>query len=165
MWLGPNAVLAFAREGYSYSDISLKDMWDYASFPGLWKMAFKYAAYGMQQYYRSIVLSAQVKELQKYIPELKTSDATVRVKAGSGLCSCYDRILMLVAGIRAQAIDVEGNLVDDFIFDSGEGSSNGRLLHVRNAPSPAATSSLAIAQMIADRATADFKLTSNVKQN
>ena len=61
-------------------------------------------------------------------------------------------------GIRAQAIDPAGNLVDDFVFDGGDGSAKGRLLHVRNAPSPAATSSLAIAKMIADKAKSEFKL-------
>ena len=79
------------------------------------------------------------------------------------LFSCSDTAVLCVlragpAGIRAQALDQDGNLVDDFVFDSGTGSSLGRLLHVRNAPSPGATSSLAIAEMVADRAVAEFKL-------
>ena len=70
---------------------------------------------------------------------------------------------LLSPGIRAQAIDIHGNMVDDFVFDSGTGSSKGRILHVRNAPSPAATSSLAIAKVIADRAAEDFQLQQNDK--
>ena len=83
----------------------------------------------------------QVKILQKFVPSLRVEDVT----RGP-------------AGVRAQALDTSGSLVDDFVFDSGEDAIGARTLHVRNAPSPAATSSLAIARMVADKAKENFKL-------
>lgn len=83
----------------------------------------------------------QLKDLQKYIPEVTAED----IKHGP-------------SGVRAQALDIDGNLVDDFYFDSGKGSLAERILHCRNAPSPGATSSLAIAKMVADRLEQEFQL-------
>ncbi|XP_064621859.1 L-2-hydroxyglutarate dehydrogenase, mitochondrial-like isoform X2 [Lineus longissimus] len=141
VWLGPNAVLAFRREGYHMTDFKLGEFIDAISFRGLRKLAFKHLAFGMSEMYRSLAMSAQVKLLQRFVPSLSPADVT----RGP-------------AGVRAQALDREGNLVDDFIFDGGVGSLGSRMLHVRNAPSPAATSSLAIAKMVADEAKKRFDL-------
>lgn len=141
VWLGPNAVLAFKREGYKYSDINLKELLESLSYSGFRKLAAKFALAGMQEFLKSMIIRLQVKELQKFIPDLTIND----VKRGP-------------AGVRAQALDEDGNLVDDFFFDSGTGSLSERILHCRNAPSPGATSSLAIAKMISDKLENNFKL-------
>ncbi|CAJ0591046.1 unnamed protein product [Cylicocyclus nassatus] len=132
VWMGPNAVLAYKREGYSYFSISPKDLSEALLYSGMRKLMTKHFKYGMSELYRGIFIGAQVKRLQKFIPELRRSDA----KRGP-------------SGVRAQAMDDDGNLVDDFVFDSGSGELSKRVLHVRNAPSPGATSSMAIAKMIA----------------
>lgn len=141
VWLGPNAVLAFKREGYHLLDISPKDLFDALSFKGLRKLVFGNLSYAFGELYRGVYPSAQVKVLQKFIPELSPHDVT----RGP-------------AGVRAQALAADGSLVDDFVFDSGATGFTSRVIHVRNAPSPAATSSLAIALMIADKAKDQFKL-------
>ncbi|XP_066550542.1 L-2-hydroxyglutarate dehydrogenase, mitochondrial [Amia ocellicauda] len=141
VWLGPNAVLAFKREGYRIYDFNPRDFADALSFRGLRKLVLKNVVYGMGEMYRGIFMSAQVKLLQKYIPELTVND-----------------VLRGPAGVRAQALDRDGNLVDDFVFDGGVGAVGSRVLHVRNAPSPAATSSLAIGEMIADEVQSRFSL-------
>ncbi|XP_002128749.2 L-2-hydroxyglutarate dehydrogenase, mitochondrial [Ciona intestinalis] len=133
VWLGPNAVLAFKREGYKFFDFNFKDLSEALLFPGLQKLVFRNFSAGINELYRVANMNAQVKLLQRFIPELKKEDV---VKGPSG--------------VRAQALDDKGNLVDDFVFDSGKGELSTNMLHVRNAPSPAATSSLAIAKMIAD---------------
>ncbi|XP_030627658.1 L-2-hydroxyglutarate dehydrogenase, mitochondrial [Chanos chanos] len=141
VWLGPNAVLAFKREGYEVYDFDLQDFGDAVSFRGLQRLVMKNLTYGVGEMYRGVFISAQVKILQKYIPELSVSD-----------------VLRGPAGVRAQALDRDGNLVDDFVFDGGAGAVGSRVLHVRNAPSPAATSSLAIAEIIADEVQNRFTL-------
>ncbi|XP_075879476.1 L-2-hydroxyglutarate dehydrogenase, mitochondrial [Nelusetta ayraudi] len=141
VWLGPNAVLAFKREGYRVYDFNVKDFADALSFRGLQKLVLKNITYGMGEMYRGVFIGAQVKLLQRYIPEISLSD-----------------VLRGPAGVRAQALDRDGNLVDDFVFDGGVGEVGGRVLHVRNAPSPAATSSLAIGEMIADEVESRFSL-------
>ncbi|XP_038141054.1 L-2-hydroxyglutarate dehydrogenase, mitochondrial [Cyprinodon tularosa] len=141
VWLGPNAVLAFKREGYNLFDFNAQDFADALSFRGLQKLIIKNATYGIGEMYRGVFLGAQIKILQKYIPELSLTD-----------------VLRGPTGVRAQALDRDGNLVDDFVFDGGVGDLGSRILHVRNAPSPAATSSLAIAEMIADEVDSRFKL-------
>ncbi|EDO34943.1 predicted protein [Nematostella vectensis] len=141
VWLGPNAVLAFAREGYNLLDINLRDLADALAFRGLRQLMFKYFSFGVGEYYRGLNHAAQVKQLQKYIPSVTADD----VVSGP-------------SGVRAQALDRDGNLVDDFVFDGGVGEIGSRVLHVRNAPSPAATSSLAIARMVADKAAERFTL-------
>lgn len=141
VWLGPNAVLAFKREGYKIYDFNVRDFVDALSFRGLQKLVMKNIVYGVGEMYRGVFISAQVKLLQKYIPEISRSD-----------------VLRGPAGVRAQALDREGNLVDDFVFDGGVGDVGSRVLHVRNAPSPAATSSLAIAEMVADEVESRFAL-------
>ncbi|KAM8736752.1 L-2-hydroxyglutarate dehydrogenase, mitochondrial [Acanthopagrus latus] len=141
VWLGPNAVLAFKREGYKVYDFNARDFADALSFRGLQKLVMRNITYGIGEMYRGVFIGAQVKILQKYIPELSLSD-----------------VLRGPAGVRAQALDRDGNLVDDFVFDGGVGDVGSRVLHVRNAPSPAATSSLAIAEMVADEVESRFTL-------
>ncbi|CAJ0949946.1 unnamed protein product, partial [Mesorhabditis belari] len=141
VWLGPNAVLAYKREGYSYLSISPGDLIESLSYSGMHKLVQKYFNYGMKELYRGIYIRAQVKQLQRFVPELKFSDVT----RGP-------------AGVRAQAMDSSGNLVDDFVFDEAKGQFDGRILHVRNAPSPGATSSLAIAKMIVNKANELFHI-------
>jgi L-2-hydroxyglutarate oxidase LhgO len=136
IWLGPNAVLAFAREGYSFWTINPPELWDALTYPGFFKLATKYWQTGAGEIYRDLVRSAYVKALQRYIPELTPEDC-----------------LPGPSGVRAQAMWPDGSLVDDFIFEGAEG-----IVHVRNAPSPAATSSLAIGKYIADDAERRFDL-------
>ncbi|NWV66453.1 L2HDH protein, partial [Malurus elegans] len=141
VWLGPNAVLAFKREGYKLLDFSTGDFLDAVTYSGLWKLVLGNVSYGLGELYRAFSLSAQVRQLQKFIPEVTTND-----------------VLRGPSGVRAQALDSHGKLVDDFVFDGGRGAVGSRILHVRNAPSPAATSSLAIASMIADEVERRFGL-------
>lgn len=141
VWLGPNAVLAFKREGYTWSDFNLGELWDAVKFSGFRKLASKYITAGSEEMLRSFFLSLQVKSLQKFVPVLTRNDVT----RGP-------------AGVRAQALDENGNLVDDFVFDMGHSKLKKRILHCRNVPSPGATSSQAIAKMIADKLEAEFKL-------
>jgi len=136
IWLGPNAVLAFAREGYNFTTINVGDLFESLTYPGFIKLAGKYMSVGLGEMYRDIVRSAYVKALQRYIPELKVEDTL----AGP-------------SGVRAQAMNSDGSMVDDFVFEGDEG-----VVHVRNAPSPAATSSLAIGNYIADDADKRFGL-------
>jgi len=134
VWLGPNAVLALAREGYSWRTISLKDLAEVLLYPGFYKLGWKYMGYGLDQMLGSIIISRAVTELQKFVPSVTRAD----IKRGP-------------AGVRAQAMSQGGDLVGDFIFDTGEGELGKKVLHCRNAPSPAATSSLAIARLVVDR--------------
>jgi L-2-hydroxyglutarate oxidase LhgO len=136
IWLGPNAVLAFAREGYAFLTINPPELWDALTYPGFAKLALKYWKIGSGEMYRDLVRSAYVKALQRYIPSLQPEDC-----------------LPGPSGVRAQAMAADGSLVDDFVFDGAEG-----VVHVRNAPSPAATSSLAIGAYIADDAERRFAL-------
>jgi L-2-hydroxyglutarate oxidase len=124
---GPNAVLAFRREGYKKSDINLSELAESLAWPGFRKVASKYWKTGMGEMYRSFSKSAFTKALQKLIPEIQQNDL---VEGG--------------AGVRAQACDRTGGLVDDFLILEEEFAIN-----VCNAPSPAATSSLAIGETVA----------------
>ncbi|GAC1615377.1 MAG: hypothetical protein NVS9B12_15650 [Vulcanimicrobiaceae bacterium] len=134
--LGPNAVLAFAREGYSFFHINPPELWDALTYAGFSKLAAKYWKVGATEMYRDLVRSAYVGALQRYIPELEPEDCL----AGP-------------SGVRAQAVGVDGTLIDDFLFEGSDG-----VVHVRNAPSPAATSSLAIGKYIVDEADKRFGL-------
>lgn len=126
---GPNAVLAFKREGYKFNDFNSKDFLETLSWPGLWKIIAKYGLTGMGEIYRSLSKTAFTTALQKLIPEIRTCDL---VSGG--------------AGVRAQACDRKGNLIDDFNILQCSG-----IIHVRNAPSPAATASLSIGKYICDK--------------
>ncbi len=124
---GPNAVLAFKREGYSHKDFSATDILEMAVYSGFWKMASKYYKMGIGEFYRSLNKNAFVRALQKLVPEVGQDDLT---QGG--------------AGVRAQAVDPNGNLVDDFRIIEAE-----KMIHVLNAPSPAATASISIGRTIA----------------
>ena len=126
---GPNAVLAMAREGYTWGDINIRDLGESLSFPGLWKFMLKYPSLCSYEIWRSISRKEFCRSLQKLVPEICEQD----LETGS-------------AGVRAQAMSSGGSLVEDFSFVEGPG-----ILHVVNAPSPAATASLAIGAEIARR--------------
>ena len=125
---GPNAVLALKREGYRKTDFNLKDAVETALFPGFWKMAAKYWQSGMGEYYRSLNKQAFTRALQKLVPDIKSEDLE---PAG--------------AGVRAQAVDSTGRLLDDFSIVQSK-----QFIHVCNVPSPAATASLVIGKQIAE---------------
>ena len=125
---GPNAVPALAREGYAKTSFNLRDMWEEATYPGIWRLAAKYGGMAAGELYRSFWKPAFVKALQKLMPEIRAEDL---VSGGTG--------------VRAQALRPDGSLGDDFIL-----APHGRIVHVLNAPSPAATASLAIGGRIAE---------------
>lgn len=125
---GPNAVLAFKREGYSKKDFSFADISKLISYPGFWKMASRYYKMGFEEFYRSFNKKAFVKALQKLIPSIQEDD----IEPGG-------------AGVRAQALEPDGKLVDDFRIIEAQ-----KMVHVLNAPSPAATASLSIGKTIAE---------------
>jgi L-2-hydroxyglutarate oxidase LhgO len=129
LWLGPNAVLAFAREGYRLSTVRSSELFAMLRWPGLYQMGRRYWRTGLSEMYRAVSRRALHAELQRYVPDLKPDD-----------------IISGPSGVRAQALSRSGALVDDFVFSQEEG-----VLHVRNAPSPAATSCLAIARRIVDQ--------------
>ena len=124
---GPNAVLAFSREGYRWTDINMIDTLETLSYPGFWKLAGGYLSEGLKEMYRSLVKSAFLKSVQELIPEIQSED-----------------LVQGAAGVRAQALRHDGSLIDDFhILESK------RALFVLNAPSPAATASLEIGKYLA----------------
>lgn len=125
--VGPNAVPALAREGYSWGDVSVKDTWASLSWPGAGPLARKHWRMGIEEITGSLFKSAYYKRAQRFIPELKRADLTK--KEGSG--------------VRAQAWARDGSLLDDFSIDR-----MGQVVVLRNAPSPAATSSMAIADYV-----------------
>jgi len=125
---GPNAVLALKREGYTKTSFEPHDVWEYATFPGFWIMAAKYWNVSLGEYRRSMSKAAFVRSLQRLLPEITSEDLA---PGGSG--------------VRAQALDADGRLLDDFHFVFTQG-----MVHVCNVPSPAATASLAIARYVVD---------------
>ncbi|MDT8897099.1 L-2-hydroxyglutarate oxidase [Thermanaerothrix sp. 4228-RoL] len=133
---GPNAVLAFKREGYRMTDVSLRDVADYLFFPGFWRMGLKYWKTGFGEFYRSLSKRAFVRALQRLLPELQETD----VERGG-------------AGVRAQALNRNGALLDDFAI-----LETPNMIHVLNAPSPAATASISIGQTIAETALRTFDI-------
>ena len=136
VWAGPNAVLAFAREGYHRTDLNLRDLAGTLAYRGFQRLAIHYWRMGLTEMWRDLSKRAYVRELQCYLPALRG-----------------DQVRFGPSGVRAQALAYDGGLVDDFSL-----GGSGRLLHVRNAPSPAATSSLAIGRMLADTAVERFAL-------
>lgn len=138
VWAGPNAVLAFAREGYRRTDVSVRDLASVFGFRGFWRMALRYWRMGAEEMWRDYSKAAFLRALQRYVPAVTSDD-----------------LLPGPSGVRAQAVRLDGSLVDDFVVQV---SAGGRAIHVRNAPSPAATSSLAIGSLIADRADQTFNL-------
>lgn len=123
---GPNAVFTFKREGYSRTSFSLKDTWQALTFSGTWKLFFKHWRKGLDEYHRAFSKVAFVKALQKLMPSITVDD-----------------VQPARAGVRAQAIENNGNLIDDFKIYKHNGN-----IHVLNAPSPAATACMAIADEI-----------------
>jgi (S)-2-hydroxyglutarate dehydrogenase len=126
---GPNAVLAFAREGYHLSDVNLRELWETLSYPGFRKLAGRYWKTGSGEIWRSASKRAFVKALQRLIPEIRG-----------------EHLEKAPAGIRAQALAPDGALVDDFAYHESR-----RIVNVINAPSPAATSALSVAEAIVDK--------------
>jgi len=133
---GPNAVLALKREGYRWRNISLRDVLSIIGYGGFWRLARRYWRMGFGEMYRSLFKHAFVKALRELAPAMTKNDLT---RGG--------------AGVRAQALDRNGALVDDFRIVAAD-----RMIHVLNAPSPAATASLAIGASIAEQAVAQFGL-------
>lgn len=129
--VGPNAVLGFAREGYHKLSFHGQDVSDYLRFPGFWKTMGHHLRFGVIEMRNSLWKTGYLKECRRYYPELTLSD-----------------LLPEKAGIRAQAVLRDGTLVHDFLF-----LETARMLHVCNAPSPAATSAIPIGEMIADKCT------------
>jgi L-2-hydroxyglutarate oxidase LhgO len=127
---GPNAVLAFRREGYRRTDFKLKDLASSLAFPGFWRMGARYWRSGFDEVHRSFSKAAFVRALQRMVPAVRDEDL---VPGGSG--------------VRAQALKRDGTLVDDFQF-----VQSGNVLHVLNVPSPAATASLMIGRSIVEMA-------------
>ena len=126
---GPNAVLGFKREGYKKTDISMKDTFESILFPGLWRLGGKFVKEGISEYARSFSKAMFTKSLQKMIPEITEDD-----------------LIPAPAGVRAQAITSDGQMVDDFEIIEGK-----RSIHVCNAPSPSATASIGIGKEVANR--------------
>ncbi len=133
---GPNAVLAFKREGYSRFSLSARDLLEYGTYGGFWRMAIKYWQMGLGEFYRSYNKKAFVKALQRLLPELNESDVHA---SGSG--------------VRAQALSPDGKLLDDFSIVEAP-----QMVHVLNAPSPAATASISIGKNIAEMAQKNFNM-------
>ncbi len=127
---GPNAVLATAREGYRRTKVDLRDLVETVRYPGFRRLAARYWRTGAQEVWRDVVKTAFVAALRRYVPAVRS-----------------DQLVFGPAGVRAQAVSSNGAMVDDFTL-----ATTPRSLHVLNAPSPAATASLAIARRIADEA-------------
>ncbi|MFP3512204.1 L-2-hydroxyglutarate oxidase [Peribacillus sp. SIMBA_075] len=126
---GPNAVLSFKREGYKKTDFNAKDLTEVLSYKGFWKLASKFMKEGMDEYVRSFSKKQFTKSLQELIPEIQEDD-----------------LIPAPAGVRAQALQDDGNMVDDFHIIMGK-----RTIHVCNAPSPAATASIEIGKEVINR--------------
>ena len=127
--VGPNAVLAFSREGYSWSKFNLFQTLETITYKGMVKLGSRYFKTGISEMYRSLNKTAFVKEVNKLLPGIQAND-----------------LIQRPSGVRAQAVSEKGDLLDDFLFEEGTQS-----LHVLNAPSPAATASLAIGEYIASK--------------
>lgn len=131
---GPNAVLAFAREGYTKTKVNVRDLAESLTYPGFLRMAAKHWRTGLGEMWRSLSKPAFVRELQRLVPEIRS-----------------EQLFAAPAGVRAQALSPDGTLVDDFVIEMKD-----RVVNVLNAPSPAATSSLNIGALITDRLAMHF---------
>jgi L-2-hydroxyglutarate oxidase LhgO len=125
--VGPNAVLAFARDGYRWRDVEGRHLRSLASTPGFWRLAASHWSRGAAESWRSFNTRAYVRDVQRYVPSVEANDLS-----------------RSMAGVRAQAVDRSGKLIDDFLV-----TREGRVVTVRNAPSPGATAALALAEDIA----------------
>jgi len=126
---GPNAVLAFAREGYRKTDVNIPDLAETLTYPGFLRMAMKHWRMGLGEVWRSYNKKAFVRALKRLVPAIRAED-----------------LQPIPAGVRAQLVDVDGNLVDDFLIRENE-----RVINIGNTPSPAATASLNIGKLIVER--------------
>lgn len=133
---GPNAVLAFRREGYRRRDLSVRDLAGAVAYPGFLRLARRYWRTGFAEQWRDWSKAAFVAEVQRYVPAIRS-----------------EQLVFGPSGVRAQALGRDGSMVDDFLLGGSD-----RVLHVRNAPSPAATSSLAIGRVLAEEAVSRFGL-------
>jgi L-2-hydroxyglutarate oxidase len=135
---GPNAVLALAREGYSWSTVRLRELVRSLAYPGMLRLARRHWRYGLGEVYRSLSTRAMVRQIQRLLPEVRA-----------------EHLVPAPAGVRAQAVRPDGSLVDDFLFVDQPGpggpGSPGSVVHVLNAPSPAATAALPIGREILAR--------------
>jgi L-2-hydroxyglutarate oxidase LhgO len=129
VWTGPNALLSLGRETYDRSSGPARDLWDSLTWPGVWKVVARYWRTGAAELWRSALLPAYVAELRRYVPAVRAED-----------------LLPAPCGIRAQAVGRDGTLLYDFVI-----REEGEVLHLLNAPSPAATAAFAIAREIVDR--------------
>jgi L-2-hydroxyglutarate oxidase LhgO len=129
VWVGPNAVLAFAREGYRFGNVKFRDLGETLRYRGFHALAKRYWRSGVSEMAGELSKRRLVRDLRKLVPDIQAAD-----------------ILPGPSGVRAQALSEDGQLLDDFWFDELDS-----VTHVRNAPSPGATSSLAIARVIVDR--------------
>jgi L-2-hydroxyglutarate oxidase LhgO len=136
VWAGPNAVLAFARTGYRRRDVSPRDLVGTLTYPGFLRLAARYLGTGLAEMWRDLSKRAYLRELQRYVPAIRS-----------------EQLVFGPSGVRAQAVSPDGSMVDDFDL-----AGSGLVLHVRNAPSPAATASLAIGRTLADTAMERFGL-------
>src|SRR4051794_5429838 len=126
---GPNAVLAFAREGYTNTTVNFRDLGETLTYPGFWRLATKYWRIGLNEMHRSFSKPAFVRALQRLVPEIKS-----------------EYLDWAPAGVRAQTVSPDGKMVDDFVIEETD-----RVVNVENAPSPAATASLNIGRLVVDR--------------
>jgi L-2-hydroxyglutarate oxidase len=133
---GPNAVFSFKREGYGKLDFNLRDAWESLTYPGTLKLFFKNWRYGLGEFIRAFSKTLFVRQLQRLVPSIQKTD----LNPGN-------------SGVRAQAVGADGKPIDDFVIEP-----HGNVIHVLNAPSPAASASLAIADYIHKLASEHFKL-------
>ncbi|MDA0835492.1 MAG: L-2-hydroxyglutarate oxidase [Planctomycetota bacterium] len=138
---GPNAVLAFAREGYTLTSFNLFDLYESLTYPGFIRMAMKNWKTGMGELWRSISKAAFVRELQRLLPEIRS-----------------EHLVPAPAGVRAQALTRDGNLVDDFLITQTD-----RIVNVCNAPSPAATASLNVGRLVVEQLSSGWSKTPAVE--
>lgn len=134
---GPNAVLALAREGYTWGTLKPRELAGSLTYPGMLRLARRHWRYGLGEVHRSLSRNAMVRQIQRMLPDVRAEDLS---PAG--------------AGVRAQAVKADGSLVDDFLFVD-QGSGPGSVLHVLNAPSPAATAAFPIGREILERLTGE----------
>jgi L-2-hydroxyglutarate oxidase len=134
---GPSAVLAFAREGYVFGDVNLKELWETLTYPGFLKLSLQHWQKGLREIAQSLSKRVYVNQARKLIPELQMDD-----------------VVPSPSGVRAQALRSDGSLVDDFLFVEGE-----RVINAVNVASPAATASLNIGRLIVDRLSTRFRTT------
>ncbi|OAF67802.1 L-2-hydroxyglutarate dehydrogenase, mitochondrial [Intoshia linei] len=143
--LGPNVLLSLKREGYTWKDFDFKDSKEIFTYPGFWKLAFSNIGFGVSEILKQVITTLMIREMQQFVPSLKKSEVEDSI-----------------SGVRAESVTQSGLLVDDFIFEKGNGKFSNNTFHIRNAPSPACTSSLAIASHVTLRC---FVQNLNLKMN